>query len=124
MDAVPGAHRRAVLEAALPGHLRVMYPGWFIWEAAGYWHAHRRGNFRQGFEPQAPQYALHADSPAGLWARLIVEMDKETILPIVTHAGEGDYRSEVPFRLPRRVHTQGNRRRDGTSAVSHLRLLQ
>jgi hypothetical protein len=121
VDAGGDAHKRVVLEAALPDYLRVMYPAWRIWEAAGYWHACRRGNFRQVFAPGAQVYALHADSPAGLWGRLVSESDKEHTLPIVRDAGDMHYGGEVPFRLSPRVH--GNGRRDGACAETHLRLL-
>lgn len=50
---------------------RRAYPGWHIWEApAGWWHARRRGNFREDYRPGAPIYAVHEDSLVLLRARL------------------------------------------------------
>jgi hypothetical protein len=117
----PGALRRACIEAVLPALLREMYPGWRVWEAAGRWHACRRGQFRQVYEAGALLFAVHAESPAGLWAKLVSETDKPTTVPMVMDAGERHHREEVPF-CPARVHAPVCGR-DGTSARDHLRLL-
>ena len=123
MDAGGDALRRVVLETGLPSQLRVMYPAWRIWETAGRWHACRRGNFRQVYEPGVPQFAVHADSPAGLWAALVSEMDKENTLPILVDAGDDEYGIEVTSRPPRPVHKHGSSGRDVISAERNLRSL-
>jgi hypothetical protein len=58
---------RALISAAPPfatwhlaATLRRAYPGWHIWrDGAGWWHARRRGNFRQEYCAGAPLYAVH-----------------------------------------------------------------
>jgi hypothetical protein len=47
----------------LAGELRRAHPGWHLWrDGTGWWHARRRGNFRQEYRPGAPLYALHEPS--------------------------------------------------------------
>lgn len=59
----------------LVGELRRSYPGWHIWrDAMGWWHARRRGNFREVHLPGAPLYAVH--EPDALLLRLrLMEQD-------------------------------------------------
>jgi hypothetical protein len=69
---------RAMISAAPPfatGHLvatlRRAYPAWHIWQdGRGWWHARRRGNFRQEHYVGAPLYAVHEPEVALLRQRL------------------------------------------------------
>ena len=98
-----------------------MYPGWRIWGGDGTgWHACRRGNFRQVFAAGTLLYAVHADNPAGLWARLITETDQEHKLPVVLDAGDEDYRGKAPSCPSRRVHAHRGNGQDGSTGT-HLR---
>jgi hypothetical protein len=55
--------------------LRRAYPGWHIWrDGAGWWHARRRGNFRQEHRPGAPLYAVH-EPDVGLLRQRLREQD-------------------------------------------------
>ncbi|MGH3274057.1 MAG: hypothetical protein ACRDNZ_06985 [Streptosporangiaceae bacterium] len=76
---------RALISAAPPfctwhaaGELRRAYPGWHIWmDAAGYWHARRRGNFRQEYRRGAPLYAVHEADAQSLRERLAEQERQE-----------------------------------------------
>jgi hypothetical protein len=58
---------RAMMGAAPPfasyplvAEIRRAFPGWHIWQdPVGWWHARRRGNFREHHRPGAPLYAVH-----------------------------------------------------------------
>jgi hypothetical protein len=53
------------------GEIRRAYPGWHVWrDPTGWWHARRRGNFRERHSPGAPLYAVHASAAALLQVRL------------------------------------------------------
>jgi hypothetical protein len=55
----------------LTGEIRREYPGWHIWrDPSGWWHARRRGNFREEHEDGAPLYAVHEPDATLLRARL------------------------------------------------------
>lgn len=69
---------RALISVAPPfaarhliGDLRRAYPGWHIWrDGTGWWHARRRGNFREEHRPGAPLYAIHEEDVVVLRERL------------------------------------------------------
>jgi hypothetical protein len=69
---------RALISAAPPfrtwhlaGELRRTHPAWHIWrDGAGWWHARRRGNFRQEHRAGAPLYAVHEPDTVLLRERL------------------------------------------------------
>lgn len=69
---------RALISAAPPfatwhlaGELRRAYPSWHIWrDGTGWWHARRRGNFRQEHRPGALLYAVHEPDAVLLRERL------------------------------------------------------
>jgi hypothetical protein len=75
---------RALISAAPPfstwplaGELRRAYPAWHIWrDGAGWWHARRRGNFRQEHRAGAPLYAVH-ESDAVLLRERLREQDQQ-----------------------------------------------
>jgi hypothetical protein len=55
----------------LTGEIRREYPGWHIWrDASGWWHARRRGNFREEHHAGALLYAVHEPDAALLRTRL------------------------------------------------------
>jgi hypothetical protein len=61
----------------LAGELRRRHPAWHIWrDGAGWWHARRRGNFRQEHRPGAPLYAVHEPDTVLLRERL-QEQDRQ-----------------------------------------------
>src|ERR1700722_7156765 len=54
----------------LTGEIRREYPGWHIWrDASGWWHARRRGNFREEHHAGALLYAVHEPDAALLRTR-------------------------------------------------------
>jgi hypothetical protein len=56
---------------SLAAELRRDYPGWHIWrDGTDWWHARRRGNFREEHRPGAPLYAVHETDAAILRERL------------------------------------------------------
>ena len=58
------------------GEIRRAYPRWHIWrDTSGYWHARRRGNFREERHPGAPLYAVH--EPAATLLRLRLKEQEE-----------------------------------------------
>lgn len=55
----------------IAAELRAAYPDWHIWrDGTGWWHARRRGTFRELRRPGAPLYAVHAPDLGTLRARL------------------------------------------------------
>jgi hypothetical protein len=76
---------RALIGAAPPfstchavGELRRAFPRWHIWmDGGGFWHARRRGNFRQEQQPGAPLYAVHDPDVASLRERLAEQERQE-----------------------------------------------
>jgi len=85
---------RALISAAPPfatwhlaGELRRAYPGWHIWrDGAGWWHARRRGNFRQEHRAGAPLYALHEPDAVLLRSRL----QEQAALDALRRDGDGE----------------------------------
>lgn len=58
------------------GEIRRAYPRWHIWrDPTGWWHARRRGNFREEHRPGAPLYAVHEPAAALLRRRLAQQED-------------------------------------------------
>lgn len=80
-DQPPPAEEWDILARARLEALTGLYPGWRVWLDRHGWHARRRDNFRQGYQPGAPAFHVNAGTALDLAARLCRQQAAEAHTP-------------------------------------------